>query len=42
MIGVPAISPRFSAANYAASFDGYDGQRFETRGEEPAAQAPSW
>jgi phospholipid transport system substrate-binding protein len=33
-----ALSRRFSAASYAANFDGYDGQRFEIRGEEPAGR----
>lgn len=33
-----SLSRRLSAANYAANFDGYDGQRFETHGEEPAAR----
>jgi len=27
---------RFMVANYAGQFDGYSGQRFETKGEEPA------
>jgi phospholipid transport system substrate-binding protein len=33
-----ALSRRLSATNYAANFDGYDGQHFETLGEEPAAR----
>lgn len=33
-----ALSRRFSAASYAANFDGYDGQRFEILGDEPAGR----
>lgn len=32
------LSRRLSAARYAANFDGYDGQRFETHSQEPAAR----
>jgi phospholipid transport system substrate-binding protein len=32
------LSQRLSAARYADNFDGYDGQRFETRSEKPAAR----
>lgn len=32
------LSRRLSAANYADNFDGYGGQSFETRSEEPAAR----
>lgn len=32
------LSQRLSATRYADNFDGYDDQRFETRGEKPAAR----
>jgi phospholipid transport system substrate-binding protein len=34
-----ALSRRFSASNYAANFKSYEGQHFETLGEEPAARS---
>jgi phospholipid transport system substrate-binding protein len=37
-VGFVALSRRLSASRYADNFSGYDGERFETDSEEPAAR----